>query len=162
MSELRIRNASAVDVPLILQFIRDLADFEQLSEEVVATEESIRTSLFGENPRAEVLIAESAEGSAGFAIFFHNYSTFLGRSGIYLEDLFVRPKFRGRGHGKALFARLARIALERGCQRLEWSVLNWNQDAIAFYRSLGALPMDQWTTYRLKADSLRALALADR
>ena len=154
---LSIRPASADDVPLILDFIRSLAQYERLAHEVVATEESLRATLFG-NPRfAEVLIAED-EAPAGFALFFHNYSTFLGAPGIYLEDLFVRPEARGRGYGKALLVRLAQIARERGCGRLEWAVLDWNEPSINFYKALGAKPMDDWTVFRVTGDALDHLA----
>ncbi|HVR40151.1 MAG TPA: GNAT family N-acetyltransferase [Thermoanaerobaculia bacterium] len=156
--ELIIRNATEDDVQLILEFIRDLARYERLENEVVATEETLRTTLFG-NPRfAEVLIGEANGVPAGFALFFHNFSTFLGRPGIYLEDLFVRPEFRGMGYGRVLLARLAQIAQERNCGRLEWAVLNWNEPAIGFYQSLGAVPMTQWTVYRLKGKPLDDLA----
>lgn len=146
---MHIRFATEDDVPLILRFIRELAEYERLAHAVVATEDSIRRTLFG-NPRfAEVLIGEADGEPAGFALFFHNYSTFLGQPGIYLEDLYVRPELRGRGYGRQLLARLAEVARERNCGRLEWAVLNWNEDAIRFYRSLGARPMDEWTVYRL-------------
>ena len=156
--ELTLRNATEEDVPLILRFIRELAEYERLAHEVVATEESIRQTLFGARSFAEVILAEQRGEPVGFALFFHNYSTFLGRPGIYLEDLYVRPEMRGHGIGKALLVRLAQIALERHCGRFEWAVLNWNESAIRFYRSLGALPEDAWTVYRLKGESLRALA----
>jgi GNAT superfamily N-acetyltransferase len=159
---LRLRGASRDDVALILTLIRELADYEKLAHEVVATEEQLAESLFGERPGAEVLIAEwqPAEGVAevaAFALFFHNFSTFLGRRGLYLEDLFVRPAYRGHGVGRALLAELARIAIARGCGRMEWWVLDWNAPAIEFYRRLGARPMDEWTVFRLTGDSLRAL-----
>jgi GNAT superfamily N-acetyltransferase len=154
----RIREASPDDAPLILAFIRDLAAYERLAEEVVATEDAIRETLFGETPRAEVLIAELDGSPVGFALYFHNYSTFLGQAGIYLEDLFVRPEVRGRGVGRALLAELAATALRRGCGRLEWAVLDWNEDAIGFYRRLGALPCDEWTTYRLSGEALARLS----
>jgi GNAT superfamily N-acetyltransferase len=154
----RIRIATEVDIPLILTFIRDLAIYEKLEHKVVATEESLRATLFG-NPRfAEVLIAEEDETPAGFAIFFHNYSTFLARPGIYLEDLFVKPEARGRGYGRALLARLAAIANERGCGRVEWAVLDWNAPSIAFYKSLGAVAVDDWTVFRLSDEALKKLA----
>ena len=153
-----IREATEADVPLILQFIRDLAEYERMAEHVVATEEMLRRTLFG-NPRfAEVLIAEEDGAPAGFALFFHNYSTFLGQPGIYLEDLFVRQSMRGRGIGKALLARLARIARDRGCGRVEWAVLEWNAPSIAFYRAMGAVGLDDWLTMRLTGDALDALA----
>ena len=146
---MHIRFATENDVPLILRFIRELAEYERLAHAVVATEDTIRRTLFG-NPRfAEVLIGEADGEPVGFALFFHNYSTFLGQPGIYLEDLYVRPELRGRGYGRQLLARLAEVARERNCGRLEWAVLNWNEDAIRFYRSLGARPMDEWTVYRL-------------
>jgi GNAT superfamily N-acetyltransferase len=160
-SDLRIRTAVEEDIPLILRFIRDLADYEHLAHEVVANEDSLRATLFG-NPRfAEVLIGESAGRPVCFALFFHNYSTFLGRPGLYLEDLFVEPEARGRGYGKALLVRLARIAKERNCGRFEWAVLDWNEPAIGFYKSLGARPQDDWTVYRVTGAALDALAAAD-
>jgi GNAT superfamily N-acetyltransferase len=153
-----LREATEADVPLILRFIRELADYERLLHECVATEESVRETLFGERRYAEVLIAEHEGEPAGFALFFHNYSTFLARPGIYLEDLYVRPELRGHGIGKALLARLAALAVERRCGRLEWAVLNWNESAIRFYRSLGALPQDQWTVYRVTGEALEHLS----
>jgi GNAT superfamily N-acetyltransferase len=153
-----IRAATEQDVPLILQFIRDLAEYERLSHKVIATEEKLRASLFG-NPRfAEVIVAEEDGAPVGFALFFHNYSTFLAQPGIYLEDLFVKPEARGRGYGKALLARLAQLARERGCGRVEWAVLDWNAPSIAFYKALGAVPMDDWTVFRLTGDALEKLA----
>lgn len=154
----RIRPATEDDVPLILYFIRALADYERLADRVVADEERIRRTLFG-NPRfAEVLIAEEDGDPAGFALFFHNYSTFIGAPGIYLEDLFVKPEYRGRGYGKALLARLARVAKERGCGRVEWAVLDWNQPSIDFYQGIGAKGLDDWRIFRLTGDALDALA----
>ena len=153
-----IREATEADVPLILQFIRDLADYERLADRVVATEEMLRRTLFGSPRFAEVLIAEEDGAPAGFALFFHNYSTFLGQPGIYLEDLFVRESMRGRGIGKALLARLARIARDRGCGRVEWAVLDWNAPSIAFYRSIGAISLDDWLIMRLTGDALDAMA----
>lgn len=153
-----IRRASASDVPLILSLIHELARYEKLEHEVVATEEGLHESLFGSEPRAEVLIAETGGAAAGFALFFHNYSTFLGRPGIYLEDLFVRPEARKRGIGHALLRKLAAIALERRCGRLEWAVLDWNADAIAFYRRLGAVPMHDWTIFRVSGEALREMS----
>ncbi len=153
-----IREATIDDVPAIAALIRALAGYERLSHEVVLDEDDLRTYLFGERHYAEVLIADEGRDVVGFALFFHNFSTFLGKPGVYLEDLFVRPEHRGGGHGKALLARLARIAVERGCGRLEWSVLDWNEPSIAFYRSLGAQAMDDWTAYRLTGDALAALA----
>jgi GNAT superfamily N-acetyltransferase len=155
--ELRIRTATEEDVPLILRFIRELAEYERLTHEVVATDELVRETLFGARRYAEVIIAETGSEPAGFALFFHNYSTFLARPGIYLEDLYVRRDLRGRGYGKALLSHLAAIAKERGCGRLEWAVLNWNEPAIQFYRSLGAKPMDHWTVYRLTGEALDSL-----
>lgn len=157
VSTLRIRPAVEADVPLILRFIRELADYERLLHEVVATEDRLRDTLFGARPAAEVVIAEDGE-PLGFALFFHNYSTFLAQPGIYLEDLYVRPEARGRGAGRALLAHLARLAKERGCGRLEWWVLDWNESAIRFYRSLGAQSMDDWTVFRLTGDDLARLA----
>lgn len=153
-----IRPATAADVPLILDFIRGLADYERLAHEVHATEAGLRDALFGDRPGAEVLIAEVRGAPAGFALFFHNFSTFLGRRGLYLEDLFVRPEYRGAGVGRRLLAELAALAVARGCGRLEWSVLDWNAPAIGFYRALGAVPMDEWTVFRLAGDALAALA----
>ena len=155
---LRIRPAAPADVPLILGFIRDLAEYERLPHEVVATEAALHATLFGARPAAEVLIAELGDEPAGFALFFHSYSTFLARRGIYLEDLFVRPAARGRGVGRALLQELARIAVERDCGRLEWSVLDWNEPAIGFYKALGAVPMNEWTVFRVSGDALGALA----
>ena len=152
---LRIRAAESGDTRLILELIRGLAAYEKLSHEVVATPELLEKWLFGERPVAEVLIAEWEGAPRGFALFFHNFSTFLGLPGFYLEDLFVQPEFRGRGIGKALLLRLARLAVERGYGRVEWSVLDWNEPAIQFYKSLGAKPMDEWTIFRLTGDSLQ-------
>jgi len=151
---LRIAPALESDVPVILDFIRQLADYEKLSGEVAATEESLRDTLFGARPYAEVLIAYWEEMPVGFALFFHNYSTFLAKPGIYLEDLFVNPAARGKGIGKALLTRLAELALERGCGRVEWAVLDWNAPSIEFYQRMGARAMDEWTTFRLTGASL--------
>ena len=156
-----IREATEADVPLILQFIRDLAEYERLADRVVATEEMLRRTLFGSPRFAEVIIAEDDGQPAGFALFFHNFSTFLGRRGLYLEDLFVKPPFRGRGIGKRLLVELARIAIARGCGRFEWSVLDWNEPSIGFYKSLGARPMDDWTIYRVSGSALTELAGAE-
>ncbi len=153
-----IRNAMPEDVPVILSFIRRLADYERLSHEVTATEESLRATLFGERRYGEVIIGCEHGKPVGFALFFHNYSTFLGRPGIWLEDLFVDVEHRGKGYGKALLAHLARLTGERNCGRLEWSVLDWNEPAIRFYKSLGAVPMDEWTTYRVTGAALDKLA----
>lgn len=156
-----IRPAVPADAGLILAFIRELGEYERLSHEVVADEAGLAAQLFGERPRAEVLIAEVDGAAAGFALFFHNFSTFVGKPGLYLEDLFVRPAFRGHGLGKRLMVRLARIAIERDCGRFEWSVLDWNTPAIDFYRSLGATGMDEWTVQRVSGNALRALAEGD-
>lgn len=156
-----IRPATPADTDLILAFIRELANYERLAHEVVATAEGLRETLFGARRYAEVLLAFSGEAPAGFALFFHNYSTFLGCPGIYLEDLYVRPDRRGQGIGGALLARLARTALERGCGRLEWWVLDWNRPAIEVYERLGARAMDEWTVYRLTGAALERLAARD-
>lgn len=153
-----MREASGKDVPLLLSFIRELAEYEELSREVVATEDGLRESLFGGRRYAEVLIAEHEGAPAGFALFFHSFSTFLGKPGLYLEDLYVKPAFRGAGIGKRLLAHLARLAKERGCGRLEWWVLDWNEPAIRFYRAVGAEPMDDWTVYRVSGAALETLA----
>lgn len=158
MPDPEIRAATPEDVPLVLSLIRELAVYERLSHEVVATEEVLGESLFGERRAAEVVLARVGGEPAGFALFFHNFSTFLGRPGLYLEDLYVRPEFRGEGVGRALLVRLARLARERGCGRLEWWVLDWNEPAIRFYERLGAVPMDDWTVYRLAGEALDALA----
>ena len=155
---LRIVPATERDIPVILSFIRKLADYEKLSHQVVATEELLREHLFGSRPMAEVILAYWDDVPAGFALLFHNFSTFLARPGIYLEDLFVDPPHRGKGIGKALLRRLARIAVERDCGRFEWAVLDWNQSAIDFYRSLGAVPLDDWTLYRVTGEALHRLA----
>ena len=155
---LSIRSATRADLPLIAQFIRDLADYERLAHEVRFDEAVLGERLFGARPYAEVLIGEVDSVAEGFALFFHNFSTFEGKPGIYLEDLFVRPEARGAGLGKAFLQRLAQLAVERDCARLEWWVLDWNEPAIRFYKSLGARPMDDWTTYRVDGDALSALA----
>lgn len=157
MNEITFRFAEPEDTGLILAFIRELAEYEHLENEVVATEELMREWLF-EKKKAETIFAVVDGKEIGFALFFHNFSTFLGRAGVYLEDLYVRPEYRGRGVGKALLKRLAQIAVERGCGRLEWCCLDWNQPSIDFYRSLGAAPMSDWTTYRITGDTLTALA----
>ena len=151
------RFASEEDCALILFFIKQLAAYEKMSDQVVATEELLREWIF-EKKRAEVLFVCDGETEVGFALFFHNFSTFLGRAGIYLEDLFVLEKYRGRGYGKALLSRLAQITVERGCGRLEWSCLDWNQPSIDFYLSIGAAPLDEWTTYRLTGVTLEKMA----
>ena len=158
---LSIRPATVDDVPLIARLIRELAEYERLADAAVATEAGLREQLFGERPAAEVLIAEANGEPVGFALFFHTFSTFLGKRGLYLEDLFVRPDFRGLGLGKHLMAALARIAVQRDCGRFEWSVLDWNEPSIAFYRRLGATGMDEWTVQRLEGDALHALASHD-
>ena len=154
----RIAFAKQSDVPEILNFIKDLAKFEKLEHEVKVTQEKLSESLFGPRKYAEVVFLEVSGVRAGFALFFHNYSTFLGQPGIYLEDLYVKPEFRGKGYGKALLAFLAKTAVNRECGRLEWSVLNWNESAIEFYQSLGAKPMSEWTVQRLTGDELHTLA----
>jgi len=159
MSEtLTIRPATEQEVPIVLELIRELAKYERLEHEVVATEADLRQGLFGARPYAEAVLACLGSEPVGFALFFHNFSTFKARPGIYLEDLFVRPEARGRGVGKHLLGWLARTAVERGCARLEWSVLDWNEPSIAFYRNLGAVPMDDWTTFRVTDAALTALA----
>jgi GNAT superfamily N-acetyltransferase len=159
MSEgLRIAPAAENDVPVILSFVQKLAEYEKLSHLVVATEENIREHVFGANPVAEVLLAYWNEEPAGFALYFRNFSTFLGQPGIYLEDLFVEPALRGKGIGKALLRGLAKIALERGYGRLDWAVLDWNAPSIEFYRSLGAASLEDWTGYRLTGEALHRLA----
>jgi GNAT superfamily N-acetyltransferase len=155
---LAIRPATSADLPLIAELIRALAEYEKLAEEVRFDEAVLAEKLFGQRPYAEVLIGEVDGAAMGFALFFHNFSTFEGRPGIYLEDLFVRPEARGKGLGKALLVELARIAVERGCARLEWWVLDWNEPAIGFYRSLGARPMDEWTVMRVDGTALAALS----
>ena len=154
----RIRPAAPDDVPLIVELIHGRAEYERLAHECVATEERVRESLFGPRPDAEVVIAEVDGRPAGFALFFHNYSTFLARRGLYLEDLFVFPQYRGQGVGRALLVHLARLAVARGCGRFEWWVLDWNEPAIRFYESLGAVPMDDWTVYRVTGEALERLA----
>lgn len=153
----QIRPATSDDVATILAFIQELAEYERLADAVVATESSLREALFGPRPASEVLLAEADGVPAGFALFFHNFSTFLSRRGLYLEDLYVRPAFRRLGIGRALLTRLAALAVDRGCGRMEWSVLDWNQSAWRFYESLGAAPLSDWTTFRLTGDALAAL-----
>jgi GNAT superfamily N-acetyltransferase len=153
-----IRPASAADVPDILRLIKALAAYEKLEGEVVATEERLRESLFGPRPAAETLLACVQGRPVGFAVFFHNYSTFRGRAGVYVEDLFVEPAHRGSGCGAALLRSVARLAVERGCERFEWSVLDWNEPAIGFYLKLGARAQDEWTIYRLQGEALRRAA----
>jgi GNAT superfamily N-acetyltransferase len=156
--DLIVRAASVTDVPQILLFIKALAVYEKLEHMVVADEPQLHKTLFGDRPSAEVRIAEWQGEPAGFALFFHNYSTFLGKPGIYLEDLFVLPEYRGKGIGKALLIHLAQLTVERDCGRLEWSVLDWNTPAIEFYQSLGAVAMDEWTVYRVTGTALTSLA----
>jgi GNAT superfamily N-acetyltransferase len=157
MGHTQFRAATPQDTALILDFIKGLAEYEKMSDQVVADEALLHEWIFEKN-KAEVIFALEDGVEVGFALFFHNFSTFLGRAGLYLEDLFVKPAYRRRGHGKALIRELARIAVERGCGRLEWCCLDWNQPSIDFYLSLGALPMDEWTTYRLTGESLCAFA----
>lgn len=156
--DLRIRPAVVGDCPLILELISELGAYERLSHEIVADVAALESSLFGPRPAAEVLIAEHAGTPAAFALFFHTYSTFLAKPGLYLEDLFVRPEHRKHGIGGALMRRLAQLAVERGCGRFEWSVLNWNEPALEFYRGLGAVPMAEWTVQRVTGDALLRLA----
>jgi GNAT superfamily N-acetyltransferase len=158
MSSISIRPASVSDVPVILSFIRQLAEYEQLLDRVVATEEKLRETLFGATPAAEVLLAEDAGRPVGFALFFHNYSTFLAQRGIYLEDLFVEPAARGRGVGKLLLSAVAQTALARECGRFEWAVLDWNAPAIGFYRRMGATLLEDWRICRLTGEALSAVA----
>jgi GNAT superfamily N-acetyltransferase len=153
-----IKAATVADVPLILAFIKKLADYERLAHEVIATEEGLRETLFGARPYAEVVIAHYEAEPVGFALFFHNFSTFVGRPGLYLEDLYVDERQRGKGFGKALLVHLARLAVARGCGRFEWAVLDWNEPSISFYKSLGAVPMDEWTVFRVTGDALETLA----
>ena len=157
MSRLEFRWAEEKDAAMILRFIRALAAYEKLSDQVVATEELLREWIF-EKKKAEVLFPMEEGEEVGFALFFHNFSTFLGRAGLYLEDLYISPEYRGKGYGKATLQKLAQIAVERGCGRLEWSCLDWNQPSIDFYLSLGAEPMEEWTVYRLTGDTLTQMA----
>jgi GNAT superfamily N-acetyltransferase len=156
-SPVRIEPATAADVPVIFELIRELARFERLLHEVVATEESLRRHLFGPRPYAEVVLAKVDAKVVGFALFFHNYSTFRGAPGIYLEDLYVRSECRGQGYGAALLRHVAQLAVTRGCERFEWSVLDWNQRAIDFYKALGAEPLNEWTMFRVAGEALRKL-----
>src|SRR4051794_7359738 len=158
---LHIRSATRADIPLILQLIRDLATYERAPNDVVTTEDGLQDVLFGEKPSAEVRLAFEAETAVGFAVFFQNFSTWLGRPGLYLEDLFVRPEHRGKGYGRALLVDLAKIARDRDCGRMEWAVLDWNEPAIQFYRKLGAQPMNEWTVFRLTGDGIANLASSD-
>jgi GNAT superfamily N-acetyltransferase len=153
-----IRPATKEDTPVILEMIQGLAEYERLSHVCCATEEQLRRTLFGERPGAEVLLASLDGECIGFALFFPNYSTFLAQRGIYLEDLFVKPHARGKGAGLALLKELARLGVERGCGRIEWAVLDWNEPSIQFYRKLGAVPLDDWTSYRLTGEPMKKLA----
>jgi GNAT superfamily N-acetyltransferase len=157
-----IRSATAADVPTIARLIRELAAFEKLSDQAVLRDEDLAAHLFGPRRHAEVLLAESDGEVVGFALFFHTFSTFLAKPGLYLEDLFVVPERRGRGHGEALLRHLAGIAVDRGCGRFEWSVLDWNRDAIRFYERIGAVPIEGWTQYRVTGDALIGLAAKNR
>lgn len=157
MEKLTFRQATEQDCGLVLDFIRQLAEYEKMLPEVVATEQLLHRALF-QDRRAEVIFAMEDGVEVGFALYFHNFSTFVGRSGLYLEDVFVKPAYRGRGYGKALLKYLAKIAVERGCGRFEWCCLDWNRPSIDFYRSLGAVPMEEWTIYRLAGDALQNLA----
>ena len=158
MTNFQIRPTTETDIPVILSLIRELAEYEREPQAVVATESSLREVLFGEKPSAEVLLALEGDSPVGFAVYFFNFSTWLGRPGLYLEDLFVRPEQRGKGYGRALLERLAQIAQARGCGRMEWAVLDWNDPAIQFYRKLGAQPMDEWTVFRLTGEGIARLA----
>lgn len=155
-----IRTAVVADIPLVLRFIRDLADYERSADKVAVDERSMRDALFSPRPSAEAVIAEAGGKPVGFALFFHNFSSWVGRSGLYLEDLYVDPEARGGGAGKALLTHVARLAVTRGCERFEWAVLDWNEPAIGFYKSLGAEPLDDWTIYRLSGDALNRAAAA--
>ena len=158
VADFQIRTARVKDVPIILELIRDLAAYERAPDEVTATEQQLADVLFGERPAAEVLLAFEGRSPVGFALFFHNFSTWLGRPGLYLEDLFVKPEKRGKGYGRALLVELAKIARDRGCGRMEWAVLDWNEPAIKFYHTLDARPMDEWTVFRLTRDGIERLA----
>ena len=158
VADFKIRPARLGDIPIILQLIRDLATYERAPDEVSATEGQLVDVLFGEKPAAEVLLAFDAASPVGFAVYFYNFSTWLGRPGLYLEDLFVRPEKRGKGYGRALLVELAKIARDRGCGRMEWAVLDWNEPAIKFYRALGAKPMHEWTVFRLTHEEIGKLA----
>lgn len=158
LTDFQIRPAGVRDVPIILELIRDLAKYERAPDEVTATQEQLVDVLFGERPAAEVLLVFERELPVGFAVYFYNFSTWLGRPGLYLEDLFVKPEKRGKGYGRALLVELAKIARDRGCGRMEWAVLDWNEPAIKFYRALGAQPMHEWTVFRLTRDEIASLA----
>ncbi|MGB9475652.1 MAG: GNAT family N-acetyltransferase [Candidatus Udaeobacter sp.] len=161
-NEFLIRPADLKDVPVILQLIRDLATYERAPNDVTATEEQLIEVLFGERPAAEVLLAFEGQSPVGFAVYFYNFSTWLGRPGLYLEDLFVKPEMRGKGYGRTLLVELAKIAQRRDCGRMEWAVLDWNEPAIKFYRTLGAKPMHEWTVFRLTRDEIATLADSGR
>ena len=161
MPEVTYRRAEKNDVPLVLDFIKSIAEYEKMSDQVVATEELIREQVF-EKQRAEVIFVLEDGNEVGFALYFYNFSTFVGRSGLYLEDVFVKPEYRGRGYGKGLIMQLARIAKEKGCGRMEWTCLDWNQPSIDFYLSLGAVPMSDWTVYRLTREGILSLAESDK
>jgi len=161
MSNMRIREATPADVPLIIRFIRELADYEKALDEAIATEEQLQAALFCDNPRVHSVICEVNNEPAGFALFFYSFSTWLGRHGLFLEDLYVTPDFRGAGAGKALLKYLARRAVEEGCGRFEWNVLDWNQPAIDFYEAFGAKPQSEWIGYRLTGDALSDFAASD-
>ena len=154
----KIRDATISDVPIILHLIRDLATYERAPNDVVATEQGLREVLFGPEPSAKVVLIFEGEEAIGFAVYFFNFSTWLGRPGLYLEDLFVKPETRGRGYGRALLVHLAKIARDHGCGRMEWAVLDWNEPAIQFYRKLGATPLEDWTVFRLTQDGINGLA----
>jgi GNAT superfamily N-acetyltransferase len=156
--ELRIDPLMPADVAILCRLVRELAEFEHLAHEMVATEVALHAGLFGPAANVEAVLIRVGEDAAGFALWFHNFSTFAGRRGLYLEDLYVRPEFRGRGFGRRMLAHLAALAVERGCARLEWSVLDWNLRAVGFYRAMGAVPMSEWTVFRLSGDALQALA----
>jgi GNAT superfamily N-acetyltransferase len=158
MTDFQIKTATENDVPVLVSFIHQLAEYERLVDQCVVTDDVLRESLFGSRRVAEAVIGYFQDRPVGFALFFHNFSTFLGRPGLYLEDLFVIPEMRGRGFGKALLVHLARLAVDRGCGRFEWSVLDWNEPAIQFYKNLGAVPMDEWTVYRVTGNALSRLA----
>ena len=160
-NDFSLRLATAKDTALILEFIKELADYEKMSDQVIATEELLHDTLF-EQKKAEVLIGESQGNPVAFALFFHNFSTFLGRPGIYLEDLYVKKEYRGMGFGKKILKALAELAKERGCGRLEWSCLNWNTPSIGFYKKLGSIPMDEWTVFRLQGEALDRMAEGSR
>jgi len=160
LAELQIRPARVEDVPIILGLIQDLAMYERAPNEVTATKEQLADVLFGQQPAAEVLLVFEGDSPVGFAVYFYNFSTWLGRPGLYLEDLFVKPEKRGKGYGRALLVALAKIARDRGCGRMEWAVLDWNEPAIKFYRALGANPLDEWTVFRLTRDGIAKLANA--